>query len=428
MMNEVMMSGPVGIINHQGLFQVCSRAQPMLKLTYLPAFITLVFRGMPGVWKCQPRLLLCWLIVMQAVHPGRKTLHELARWSPRQITEWRWRRLLKSSYWCVHLLIEWLAHDVIAALPPADDGTIYVIGDGSHKPKRAMKNPLAQKGRHSKHKDWFCGSRFALLIVAWDVYRIPVSFRLILPKAHPEYRKENTLFRDMLQEFKPPAWAKQVIVEGDAAYGAKANIKLVKQLDKADASRDWNCVFAIPRTWKTTDDKSVKDLVTHLPRRYYKRTWIPRISEPRYRKTYWVYAKRLCLRDIGEVTLVLSKTGRNVSPGNTKLLVTNLPDVTARQGVWLYQTRWSIELVNRHLKSDLGLGQHQIRGGRDQLEKSFGIAVLAYLLILKWRHHEIAPGKPWSVSQLQNRLRLHVMTNQVEYNTKVKLAIRRKAT
>ena len=29
---------------------------------------------------------------------------------------------------------------------------------------------------------------------------------------------------------------------------------------------------------------------------------------------------RLCLRDIGEVTLVLSKTGRNVSPGNNKTL------------------------------------------------------------------------------------------------------------
>jgi len=311
----------------------------MLILTYLPAFITTVFRGMPGVWKYQHRLLLCWLIVMQAVYPGRKTLPELARWSPRQITEWRLRRLLKANYWCIHLLIEWLASDVMATLPPPEDGTIYVIGDGSHKPKRSRQNPIAQKGRTSKHKDWFFGIRFALLIVAWDVYRIPVSFRIILPKTHREYRKENTLFRDMLKEFKPPSWAKQVIVEGDAAYGAKANIKLVKQLDKTDASRDWNFVFAIPRTWKTTDDKSVKHLVTHLPRQYYKRTWIPRISEPRYRKTYWVYAKRLCLRDIGEVTLVLSKTGRNVSPGNTKLLVTNLPDVTARQVVWLYQNR-----------------------------------------------------------------------------------------
>ena len=203
MMNEVMMSRPVGIINHQRLFHVCSRAQPMLKLTYLPAFITTVFRGMPGVWKSQHRLLLCWLIVMQAVYPGRKTLHELACWSPRQITEWRLRRLLKASYWCVHLLIEWLAHDVMTQLPPAEDGTIYVIGDGSHKPKRSLHNPIAQKGRHSKHKDWFFGIRFALLIVAWDVYRIPVSFRIILPKMHPEYRKENTLFRDMLKSSSP---------------------------------------------------------------------------------------------------------------------------------------------------------------------------------------------------------------------------------
>jgi hypothetical protein len=40
-----------------------------------------------------------------------------------------------------------------------------------------------------------------LLIVAWDVYRIPVAFRIILPKTHPDYRTENALFRDMLQAF-----------------------------------------------------------------------------------------------------------------------------------------------------------------------------------------------------------------------------------
>jgi hypothetical protein len=98
----------------------------MLILTYLPAFITTVFRGMPGVWKGQHRLVLCWLIVMQAVYPGRKTLHELARWSPHHITEWRLRRLLKASYWSIHLNVEWLAHDVIATLPPPDDGMIFV--------------------------------------------------------------------------------------------------------------------------------------------------------------------------------------------------------------------------------------------------------------------------------------------------------------
>ena len=117
-------------------------------------------------------------------------------------------------------------------------------------PSAPRDTSIAQKGRNSKHKDWFFGIRFALLIAAWDVYRIPVSFRIILPKTHPHYRKENALFRDMLGQFKPPCWVQQVIVEANAAYGAKANMKLIEKLDKADVSRDWNFVFAIPRTWK----------------------------------------------------------------------------------------------------------------------------------------------------------------------------------
>jgi hypothetical protein len=399
----------------------------MLILTYLPAFITAVFRGMPGVWKSQHRLLLCWLIVLQAVYPGRKTLEEMHHWSPAAITSWRLRRLLSATYWSIQVLIEWLANDVIATLPAPADGILSVIGDGSHKDKRASKNPVAQKGRTSQHHPWFFGIRFALLMVAWDVYRIPVAFRIILPKTHPGYRTENALFRDMLRVFKPPSWAKQVIVAGDAACSSKANIALVKQRDSADAARDWHFVFAISRTWKTVDEKTVKNLVQHLPRCHYQRTWIPCLSTWQHRKTYGVYAKRLCLRDMGDVTLVLSKKGRNVSPEKTKLLVTNLPHVTARQVVWLYQNRWSVELINRDLKSALGLGEHQVRGGPERLEKSFGIAILAYLFVLRLCHQEITPGKPWSLSGLQHSLRLRLITNQVEHNVKGKLATRRNA-
>ena len=43
----------------------------MIAFTYLPGFVTLVLRGMPNVWRGRHRLLLCWLIFMQAVSPGR---------------------------------------------------------------------------------------------------------------------------------------------------------------------------------------------------------------------------------------------------------------------------------------------------------------------------------------------------------------------
>ena len=142
---------------------------------------------MPGAWKDQHRLMLIWLMVMQALFPGRKTVAELARWTPIDITEWRCRRLLKATYWDVHRLVDWWAHQVISVLPPPEDGVLTLTGDGSDKPKRGKKNPLAQKGRKSQHDPWFFGVRFALLMVSWDVFRLPVAFRLIRPKSHPKY-------------------------------------------------------------------------------------------------------------------------------------------------------------------------------------------------------------------------------------------------
>ena len=111
-----------------------------------PWFVTIVFRGMPTVWRGRHRLLLCWLVFMQAVHPGRKTLEEMARWTPATITAWRFGRLLKAAYWNVHLLVSWLVQELLATLPPPTNGVLYLFGDGSHADKRGIKNPVAQKG------------------------------------------------------------------------------------------------------------------------------------------------------------------------------------------------------------------------------------------------------------------------------------------
>jgi hypothetical protein len=90
------------------------------------------------------------------------------------------------------------------------------------------------------------------------------------------------------------------------------------------------------------DEKMIKHLVTHLPRHLYQRTWIPKAIEGSGRKTFWIYGKRLCLCHVGDVTVVLSKKGRNLGPKNTKILVTHLPELTPRQVVSIYQKRWAI--------------------------------------------------------------------------------------
>ena len=202
---------------------------------------------------------------------------------------------------------------------------------------------------------------------------------------------------------------------------------MVQDRDKADPACRWGFVFAIARTWKTVEGKALKDLVTHVPRQYYQRTRVPRLPGAHGCKTFWTFSKRLCLRHIGDVTVVLSKKGRNVSPKHTKILVTNLDEWTPRQVVSAYQRRWPVEQINRELKTDLGLGEHQVSTEEQRIEKSFGIAVLAYLLLIRACHQEILPGTSWSIAQLQHAFRLRIITNQVEHNVKMRLTKARKA-
>jgi len=394
----------------------------LIAFTSLPGFVSRVFRGMPTGWRGRHRLIFCWLIFMQAVHPGRKTLEEMARWTPATITAWRFGRLLKAASWNVHIIVSWLAQDLLATLPAPAHGILSLCGDGSHADTRGTKHPVAQQGRISKHHPWFFGLRFVLLMAAWDDYRLPVGFRLMLPKRHAGYRSEHTLFREMVGDFVPPSWAKLVIGGGDAASGSKANMRMVQDRDKADAARRWGLVFAIARTWKTVEEQSLKNLVTHIPHKYDQCTRVPRAPGRTGRTTFWTSSTRLCLRHVGDVTVVLSKKGRNVSPQQTKILGTNLAELTPGHVVCIDQKRWAIELMNWELKSGLGLGEHHVSGDTNRSEQSVGIAVLASLLVLRLCHHEIVPGKPWSIFPLQHALRLRVMTNQVEHQVKVKMA------
>ena len=83
----------------------------------LPWFVIALFKGMPGTWKSRHKLVFCWMILMQTIVPGRKTIKEMSRWSPIHISEWHFRRLLKSAYWSLHLLLYWFSWEAIKAFP-----------------------------------------------------------------------------------------------------------------------------------------------------------------------------------------------------------------------------------------------------------------------------------------------------------------------
>jgi hypothetical protein len=128
-------------------------------------------------------------------------------------------------------------------------------------------------------------------------------------------------------------------------------MQMVLKRDADDPTRRWGLVFAIARTWKTVEGKALKDLVTHVPRKYSQRTRVPRLPGAHGGKTFWIFSKRLCLRHIGDVTVVLSKKGRNVGPKHPTILVTNLDEWTPRQVVCTYQRRWPVEIFQPYYDS-----------------------------------------------------------------------------
>jgi hypothetical protein len=89
---------------------------------------------------------------MQAVSPGRKTLEEMARWTPATITAWRFGRLRKAASWNVPLLVSWLAQDLVATFPwktVEDTSSKNLVTHVPHTYDQCTRVPRAQgrKGR-----------------------------------------------------------------------------------------------------------------------------------------------------------------------------------------------------------------------------------------------------------------------------------------
>jgi hypothetical protein len=393
----------------------------MDKINIIPIFISTFFKGMPEFFRGKHQLLFIWLILLIACGVGDYKLTTMAYYGSGFITEWRFRRVLSASYWDVQSILAWFLAEMIRKLPAPEDNTLYVIVDGSKKEKRSKKNPFMQKGKMRTGAAWFFGIRFCVLMIAWGNFRIPVDFKILYPKEHKRYRNENKLFRDMLKRFTPPAWAKNVVILGDAAYASVDNMKWIQNRAKNELRQNkvyWWFVFSMAKTWKFSDGKSLRDLANHLKKECYQQIFISKMLSNR-KQSYWTFSKNVSLRHIGDVTIVLSKKRRNLGPKNVKVIVTNLPNVTAKQILNIYQRRFMIEVLFRELKSGMGLGKQQVTKNEERIEKSIGCSILAYLLILNMQHKDILPDQPWSIFGLREKFRYRVIKNQFNHEYKL---------
>lgn len=369
----------------------------MIRITRVPEEVTRLLAPLKPDFSYRHYLVFCWLLVAHLVCYGKATVQGLARYTPNHVAAWHLRRLLAAGRWPWARVLEWLVRETLAAFPPPRDGVLYLVVDSTLKDKRSKKNPLAKKGRLNEYAPFTFGLHVVILIAQWDVYRVPLAFRLVKPKGRAGYQSENALFREMLQEVILPAWCKKVVVVADAAYPSRANLQAIQ-------ARGWFFVIAFPRTWKLANGQYLRDIVTHLPLHHYRQVRVPLVVPSARRRVFWTFAKRAELRQVGDVTVVLSRRRRNESPRHTKLLVTNLPHATAHLTVALYLRRWPVELCIKELKGVVGLGQHQVTKEAARVERSVAVAFMAYLLLLRLRAKQIKPGSSWSAFTLKQAL------------------------
>lgn len=369
----------------------------MIPLKRLPKRVTDFLYRYKSHFRCgqgQHYRIVCWLLVALILDAGKGKLIQLSRMVPRSLRYWALLRMVRAGWWDEQALIREVAGDVLLWLPPPADGTLYVIGDSTVKGKRGRKHPLGFKTRMNEHAPYIFGFAMVLLVAARGRYRVPVRLALVDPrrKGHA-----NILFRQMLRDFIPPAWARQVVVLADAGMAAKATLRLLRR-------KQYGYIFALPRTWKLADGTHLRNLVRHLAKHLYKRC---KSSKPDgRRKSYWVFRRRAELKVLGQVTIILSKERRNFGPKKVKIIVTNLTDLSTASVLSGYARRWDVELTIKELKGALHLGQMQVTRDKNRVQRSVALSVLAYLLLLRLYGKAVPPA--WSIFQLKQRFTAEV--------------------
>lgn len=376
----------------------------MWQFTCLPRTVYDFLYPFKPLFRCsQARhfVIFCWLLVAIIRDPGAGTLKGLCPYLPPHLSYWALIRMLRSGKWEAQAVMHGMADKVLRSLPPPADGRLYLIVDTTHKSKRGKQHPLGHLTRQSKSSPYFFGFGMVVLVASWNGFRIPVQVATIDPerKGH-----QNILFRQMLRDFEPPAWVREIVVLGDAGYPANATLKLIEKLG-------WTYVFAMPRTRKFTNGKHLRDLVQHLPKSLYRRRATYKPDDRR--QDYWVFMRHAELHQLGDVTIVLSKKRRNLGPNRVKIIVTNRLDVSASTVISQYAVRWQVELAIKEMKGGLHLGRMQVSQDAERVERSVVLPVCAYLLLIHLYGRDQGTNQGWSLFQLKQRFTEMLMQDQV---------------
>lgn len=359
----------------------------------IPPEIRTALEGLRPQFRCKHFLALSWLVFLHIICFERANLKTVHKYTA-NIEYKALLQLLRAKYLQPNLWLKWAATRLIERLSH-DDTHLKILADTTFRLKRSVRNPGISKGKNRTKGPWLEGMHILVVCFQWHNYRVPVAFALIRKKKDPKYQKPNEILVNLLAELEIPTWAKRVTFLGDAAFASKRVFRCIEKWR-------WNYVVRLPRTWKLSDGRHVKEIADNLERKVFQRTWFTPAHNKR-RRTCYVHTMKVSLHELGNVTLLFSKTVRQHGPTGIRVLVTNVLSSNVSQIFALYQRRWYIEVLFRELKSGMGLGAHQVNTAFHQIENSIGVSLLAYNLLLTVKTECIPKDNSWSIFELKNQ-------------------------
>jgi hypothetical protein len=132
---------------------------------------------------------------------------------------------------------------------------------------------------------------------------------------------QQILFRQPLQDVKPPAWVREVVVVADAGDPAHLTLPLMEDLQGAAG-------LAMPRPRKFADGRYGREVVHHLPTALSRRR---ATSKPDGRRQDdWLLMRHAKWPQLGDVTIGRSQKRRTCGPKRVKSIVTHRLKASAR--------------------------------------------------------------------------------------------------
>src|SRR5262245_40312767 len=182
-----------------------------MRLARIPQRVSNALASVAASFTCpqgQHFRIFCWLLVTLIVIEGGATLKALTRLMPRALAYWTVLRLMRAGYWDAAVLVDEVSEAVLASLPPPAEGVRHLTGDRTVTERTGEEQPLARKTRTNEYAPYLFGQALVVMIAQGGRYRVPVRAAVVDPQIQGQ---QNLRFRQMLQDFDPPAWVTQVI-------------------------------------------------------------------------------------------------------------------------------------------------------------------------------------------------------------------------